>query len=101
MRLSEAILKGCEMVPVQEKDMYWQGTAEGITGACTLGAVMLAVYGQAGVYQRVEALQAMSRRYPELQKSFGGHDTLSAWIIDRNDTKTREEIAAELARAGL
>ena len=98
MKLSEAILKGCEMVPKQAYHGYVVISSDGsVLSACAIGAAAVAYEGlgqSSGVYC------SLGRRL--LDRADLIVPGTAHFIVSRNDTGTsREAIAAELAELGL
>ena len=99
MKLSEAMLKGCEMVPRQIERAFMDGCEmRAPTGACAIGA---AIVGRLGFPISFEAcLDEASLIQRELYIA-SGRD-LYHRILARNDSgESRESIAAWLAKMGL
>ena len=107
MKLSEAILKGCQMIPIQCKHAFfrkWAPVPETIprtilarayrpTEACALGAAYIGERGIEAVQDHVEALDEYLELLPK---------GLVVRVAHWNDTKelSREEIAAKLDEMG-
>lgn len=87
MKLSKAILKGCEMAPRQIHGRYF----DDMGGACALGAAALAV-GFPAYFVRF----ALMDRFGITLHGIGQ-------VMNENDRQRipREQIAASLAEAGL
>ncbi len=95
MKLSEAILKGCEGT-TQSRDNFF----EGMECCCSLGAAVktLAPY-LVGSKDCDFIVSFLERKFPELKGS--GDGTLWTDIIARNANDSRENVAAWLAEKGL
>ena len=101
MKLSEAIRKGCEMVPKQCTGWFQQKTEENgnwqLTHACAIGAAAVAVMGhgstqgQKGEKHNVD-LQDV---FPGIHNDDGSFNDIARDIMSKNDNgeMTREQIA--------
>lgn len=98
MKLSEAILKGCEMVPVQAIGTFWVYSDTGnVTKACAVGAAALGVGG----FPLRGKRDCLQNALVFLRDQCGLDGNLLGEIAQSNDTGTsREAIAAELAARG-
>lgn len=87
MKLSEAIRKGCKLVPGQIKHMYWN---QDRSGACALGSAMIAL----GITDL--NLGRLANHFPVVP-----HDlylTITTW--NDRENLSREEIADKLEAMG-
>ena len=104
MKISEAILKGCEIVPRQSIGNYFQygydNKGRYLFSACAVGAALLAVgYDpMAGKLASMIEYGAKIEGFENTRKRF----PIDMIIINCNDRFgwTREQIAAALAREG-
>ncbi len=97
MKLSEAIRKGCEIIPTKTKMLYIGKNGE---TACALGAAGVAV----GIPKMEISSEKLAKHFPSLVDSRTGYATkLFAEITDMNDLSdmTREQIADELEKRGM
>lgn len=120
MKLSQAILKGCEISPRQLTNGTLLDVHPNCISSCALGAAYLGFYGKPKgtklynqLYGAFEVLSHPWNRWiqkptQEEREYLSDDDALSVcdlkeWIIYHNDTlmETREEIAAKLDEMGL
>lgn len=96
MKLSEAILAGCKIAPVQIYHIYARVLEDEKTlGACALGAACLGF----GAHWYEAGLLVLKEHLPELEFAWD----LRERVVHMNDKQklTREQIAASLAKEGL
>lgn len=108
MKISEAILKGCEMVPEQTFGRSFLRAFEGggFQAACAYGAALVGYHGVCVQWPESppEWKIVLSRMCSEFGLDAEDTDvTVDEWIATQNDMRrwSRERIAAELARVGL
>lgn len=99
MKFSEAIRKGCEMVPVQGRSLFFTDLHGRITRACAMGAAYLAYWGPNSpeIEAVLNCFDYVSLRIPEWE----GHIGNRVRTMNDQDNKTREEIADWLEAQGL
>jgi len=108
MKLSEAILKGCEMFPQQGNGEFFGPRHD---QACVIGAAIAATLGREDAQERLVPFSDTAQEtYPVLRRlaeDFGLDDPchempVGNWIVRANDDGIpRERIAAILAEKGL
>ena len=113
MKLSEAILKGSEMVLPNRGELIELGYEDEILSACALGAALV---GTLGIQATIEAYNAdsednqLTQLYPVLRQppppqlpDARSHLILHGWVVHNNDELglSREEIAEKLREVGL
>lgn len=102
MKLSEAILKGCEIAPKQARGhLFGNGVDDLLScAACVMGAAFLGL----GVapFRASEFVVTAKKYLPQLTNGIG-YSTLACELIKMNDEKrmSRESIAADLAKRGF
>lgn len=93
MKLSEAILKGCEIAPKQRFSDYVAEGKNGKLSACVLGAAALAINPNARTPE--EVAEALHSAFPYIE-------AVLYPVTDMNDRdqRSREDIARVLAERG-